>query len=488
MDWLLTWVCQGSALALLVSCVFRVSRTINASTRYLLWWITLAAVLVLPWAGGLGGVEHAVPLGTVASVPMSTLPTPLTLPAPPPWAIAAALVIWLAVSALGLVRVGRALGQLRKLKARCVELPDDVQARLPLWCAVRGRGWRPRVCVSAEVGVASVLGLTRPLIVLPLRHIDTASLSDAQLDQIVMHEHAHVQRRDDWTRLGQVIVEAVFGLHPAVWWIGGQLDLEREIAADDWVVARCRSAHGYASCLTEAAARASWPRTASLTPGAIRSRRELSRRVERLMDWDRNRLPWPSRLVLAAGFVIIAAVAVQLDSLAPLVRMAERNPIVERPAETVDAPAAPGGFPSRFEVRETPIPPSFSQDVLTDDTARIQETRLLVSSPMPMVETAGVRLQPPAMPRGRPDVRQPLHGVTEVSHAALLTSATLPWAARTPGAEQLIDPRPTAAEQRAGWRRLADAGTTLGQGLTHAGRTTAGAFADLGSSVTRAFR
>ena len=55
MDWLLTWVCQGSALALLVTFVFRVSRTINASTRYLLWWVTLAAVLVLPWAGGLGG-------------------------------------------------------------------------------------------------------------------------------------------------------------------------------------------------------------------------------------------------------------------------------------------------------------------------------------------------------------------------------------------------------------------------------------------------
>ena len=497
MDWLLTWVCQGSALALLVTFVFRVSHTINASTRYLLWWITLVAVLALPWAGGLGGVEHALPLGIVASVPTST---PLTLPAAPAWAIVGAVAVWVAVTMLRLVRVAGAVRQLQQLKDRCVELPAGRQAHLPLWRSVSGRGRRVRLCVSTEVGVASVLGLTRPLIVLPLTHIDTARLSDEQLDQIVMHEYAHVRRRDDWARLGQVIIEAVFGLHPAVWWIGRTLDLEREIAADDWVVACCRSARGYARCLTEAAALARWPRAASLTPGATRSRRELSRRVERLLDRGRNALPWPSPPVLAAGFVIITAVAVQLGSLAPLLRMAERDPIVERRAVTVDAPAAPGGSPSRFEARETPMPPWLSHNVLTDDTAPFQETRLLESSPMPMVQTAGVRLPPPTMPRERPDERQPLPRVTEVSHAALLTSTTLPlpstafaqlprsWAARTPAPEQLIDRRPAADEERAGWRRLADAGTALGQGLTNAGRATAGAFTDLGSSFARVFR
>jgi hypothetical protein len=64
-----------------------------------------------------------------------------------------------------------------------------------------------------------------------------AALSNADLDRVVTHEHAHVQRHDDVGRVLLVAIQAVFGLHPAVWWIGRAIDLEREIACDDWVLA-----------------------------------------------------------------------------------------------------------------------------------------------------------------------------------------------------------------------------------------------------------
>ena len=64
------------------------------------------------------------------------------------------------------------------------------------------------------MGVACVLGLGRPVIVLP--SILVEGLTDVELNQIVVHEYAHVQRWDDWSNLTYVAIAAVCGWHPAV--------------------------------------------------------------------------------------------------------------------------------------------------------------------------------------------------------------------------------------------------------------------------------
>ena len=76
--------------------------------------------------------------------------------------------------------------------------------------------------VSEAASVASVLGFARPVIVLPRRLL--TRVTDHELDQIVLHEYAHVQRWDDWARLVQAIVEAVCPFHPAVRWVGRSID------------------------------------------------------------------------------------------------------------------------------------------------------------------------------------------------------------------------------------------------------------------------
>ena len=78
-------------------------------------------------------------------------------------------------------------------------------------------------------------------------------LTDDELDQVVLHEWAHVQRRDDYARLIQLAIRSVAGLHPAVWWIGRRLEIEREIACDDYAVNVTGGARRLAVSLTKLA-------------------------------------------------------------------------------------------------------------------------------------------------------------------------------------------------------------------------------------------
>jgi hypothetical protein len=130
-----------------------------------------------------------------------------------------------------------------------------------------------------------VLGLTSPSIAVAPPTLE--ALDDLELDQIVVHEWAHVQRRDDLARLAQRIIVAFAGLHPAVWWIDRQLHLERETACDDWAVQATGSARSLAVCLTKLAALPGRPAHSVLVPAALVSS-ELTARVVRLLDRHRN--------------------------------------------------------------------------------------------------------------------------------------------------------------------------------------------------------
>ena len=79
-----------------------------------------------------------------------------------------------------------------------------------------------------------MLGFGSPIIALAPRLLTELSAPD--LDRVLVHEWAHVQRRDDLAQLVQHIVRAIAGWHPAVWWLERRLDFEREAACDEVAV------------------------------------------------------------------------------------------------------------------------------------------------------------------------------------------------------------------------------------------------------------
>ena len=288
MDALAAWLWQGSVVTLAVAAGLRLLPRVSAATRHLAWWLTLCSVVALPVAyaartsppaapkltgltswnsasalfarrarpgdarvagpgtdtpGGpsCAGVESVASRSDADTAPGEsgsgapvTTAAAWTLPAPPDWAVAVALGAWLGFVALSLVRVARGVSHVRRLARRAVPMPQSREARLRLWTSHRLAGRPVTLRVSRDVRVPCALGLGPATILVPRGLF--ARIEDGALDQLVMHERAHLQRYDDWTRLAEALVSSVAGIHPAVGWIARQIDLERETACDDLVV------------------------------------------------------------------------------------------------------------------------------------------------------------------------------------------------------------------------------------------------------------
>jgi hypothetical protein len=178
-------------------------------------------------------------------------------------------------------------------------------------------GGRVQICSSHDIDRPSVIGFFSPRILIPT-HL-AATLSAAQLEQIVLHEIGHLRRRDDWMNLLQKLVLAVMPLNPALAWVERRMCLERELACDDSVLARTRAPRAYAYCLTSLAESRLAHRATSLSLDAWGHRSELSRRVESILagSWRTN----PRRVYTAAGvaFVVICGGAAGLSRCPQLV-------------------------------------------------------------------------------------------------------------------------------------------------------------------------
>src|SRR5260370_34684572 len=102
-----------------------------------------------------------------------------------------------------------------------------------------------------------------------------------------LHEAAHLARGDDVALVLQRLLQAVFALHPVVHWIARRIDLEREIACDDFVVEATGQPRPYAACLTRVVELTGGVRPPLVAPPAEK-RSPLATRAEMLLDKNRH--------------------------------------------------------------------------------------------------------------------------------------------------------------------------------------------------------
>lgn len=90
------------------------------------------------------------------------------------------------------------------------------------------------VRVTSRDLAPGVFGVFRPVVILPRAVM--RELPEEQMQTVLAHELCHVRRHDNLTAAIHKCVEAIFWFHPLVWWIGGQLLREREVACDESVI------------------------------------------------------------------------------------------------------------------------------------------------------------------------------------------------------------------------------------------------------------
>lgn len=485
MDVLISWLWQGLLVAGGIDLALRVAPRMSASTRYAVWWVALAVVLGMPWMSLSGSVAPKVAMVEVAMSGVaagSSGGAPIQLPAPPDELTAVAIGLWLIVVACRLTGLGWGVSRLQAIKRTSVALPDDREARLAGWCAVRSTGRSVQVRLASDVRTASLLGLTAPVIAIPPAL--AGALDDGDLDRVVLHEYAHVRRWDDWARLIQMIVEVVVAFHPAVWLIGRRLDLEREVACDDWVLGVGTASRDYATCLTKVADVMRAGRV-GLAPGITHSRRSLVARVDRLLDRRRSLSVRVSGGAVLACFGGLGVAVFAFGQLSPVVAF-ERAVIMAR-VDRVELGPVPGGPWGRPVVDAVAKPASAVEPVVLVPAATERER----VAPRVEVVASSSASSTPTADSGSNDVgrsvgaRRPLVQPASWERPMPAPLDTPTWRAGVM-AETLQLPDPSRPS-RGPWAWTAVVAASVGGGTKRASVATAGYFTRVGKSIARAF-
>jgi beta-lactamase regulating signal transducer with metallopeptidase domain len=263
---LLHFLWQGTALAALAAAAMALCR--RASARYLLAVGALVLMLLAPLAtffysqqrSSVADTARSSPLaaaaargrtaasGSVQSSYQSSYLGRLSI-APSldalPWLVEA----WLLGVAFFSLRSAGGFFLLERerrrqsaiVSPRVLEICYTLQDHLGLNCAIE-------FCECKWLQAPAVVGWFRPVVFLPITAL--TGLSEEQLEVVIAHELAHIQRLDPFVNVFQVCVETLLFYHPAVWWLNKRIRAEREHCCDDIAVSLCGNAVEYARALT----------------------------------------------------------------------------------------------------------------------------------------------------------------------------------------------------------------------------------------------
>ena len=487
MDLILNWLWQGGLVAAAAALVLRVNPRWRAPIRYRFLWAACVVVLALPAMPSI--------LATVAPMPSlaEADATPAAGPAialPIAWWTSLELVIafWIVWATVYAARLAAAATAIRRARRQCRECPAEVEERLPHWIGVRASGRRTRLVLSTDIRTAAVLGCGSPVIA--IAPVLLTNLSDADLDRVVIHEWAHVQRRDDVTQLVQRLVRVVAGWHPAVWWLGRQLDLEREVACDEMAVAATGSARAYAACLTTLAA-LRLPPLRSLPAPAVVSSRGLRQRIVRILAAHPVATTSTGCVLGVAAGVALSALALVVGNVR-VVQPATRSIVVADTGEAAAAPTLATTPPttvsrmvqssgSSSEARRRGRPAGATMRIANRGNDSQQAEYLAASMVSPAASADGASPLP---------VVAPPVGTPTSSVIGTLMPVQIPF---TPvdhdRSSSAADETPGAAEvtARTPWSAAADAGVAIGRGSQSAGVATAGFFSRVGKKIAGSF-
>jgi D-alanyl-D-alanine endopeptidase (penicillin-binding protein 7) len=457
------WLWQGCAIAIVTTVALRFLDRATSQLRYRVCWAAVAVVFVPLLASLMPAPLTLLPALTVTS----PLGMPIESASESLPAIDFFLALWGLWFLVHVRHLAVAMLTNRHRRTRYSTFPRSVEDRLFHWNQVREHGRRSSLVVSDDVRAAAVVGCGSPVIAIAPTLIQR--LTADELDRVVIHEWAHVQRRDDLANLLQLVLRAFAGWHPAIWWLDRRLQAERENACDEMTVSLTGSAKAYAACLVKLADVTVARRELVPSLGALSSA-SVVHRVRRIVSNRCYLSPMLSRNAAAVAVLLLVGMSLAMSSL----RFVEA--VVA--SSKVDAPTAVA----------TPTPPQMltgpSAPVVRGPISRARSripTRVS-TAPQAPTETA------PQHPTPTPHSETPAQTAPDIEPArnapepALAEQATIPDSPLPSRSIQMPPPQRVTP-----WGAAADAGIAIGQGSKKGGQATAAFFTRLGKRVADSF-
>lgn len=183
-------------------------------------------------------------------------------------------------------------------------------------CRAAGLAHLPPLFASRSIPVPVVVGHVRPVVALPVpltRSGDREAIRD-----VLIHECAHVARRDPWVHLAQRVAAIVYWPHPGVMLVNAILTRAREEICDNHVLLASPPT-GFARTLLEMSERLVGVPPLAAQMGLMGTRWSLESRVRGLLDPRRRLMTRTPR----AGFATAVLMFVMLGMLLGGVRRSD---------------------------------------------------------------------------------------------------------------------------------------------------------------------
>jgi beta-lactamase regulating signal transducer with metallopeptidase domain len=345
---------KGAAILSLAGLVNALWRRSSASSRHLVWTIGVSAALAVPAVGAVltrlnapaihvavwtpqaepvtpsrlttsnltvvaGEAKKVESRDDVEPTIVSSAPEEIIIPPSRPVSPHASIIdriltlvegnlifLWMIGALAALVPLLAGVVRIRVL-ARCASCVTDSRWRdiLEKTPEIAHLANRIRIIESNASSMPMTWGILDPTLLVPANRADWP---DWKCRNILLHELAHVERRDCLTQLLAQVACAVYWFNPLVWIAAHRMRVERELACDDRVISAGSAASEYAANLLDVARSLRAPSYTSSTAIAMARPSQLSGRLLAVLDATRNRSGVTRRL--RAGISCSAAAIV----------------------------------------------------------------------------------------------------------------------------------------------------------------------------------
>ncbi len=372
---------------------------LEPAERCWLWVASLAIAVVTP------ALRLAAPAPAVAAIlPPAPAPAALLVPTAPAAVHASAwtihfgrseveilLVLLGLASALAVVRLGLGLLAARRILrgSSPAQLSAPLIAQLARFAAARGMK-PPSVRTSPRISVPIAIGIRSPAIILPA---DFERHGAEAIGAALLHECAHLARRDFAINLACESLALPLAWHPATHALKAGLRSSREIACDRLAASHMASPSQYARCLVALArSMAEGPSTdPALAAPALLRPGELERRIRDLARWRGvERSPSARRPAAAVSAVLVLALTAAIGlRIEPAFAQPVTNPPAPSPMPSPTPPVSPVAEASP-PATETP-PPAHEAGLARGETRTV--TLRKISEDPPLSDAARRRLE-----------------------------------------------------------------------------------------------
>jgi hypothetical protein len=207
---------------------------------------------------------------------------------------------------------------------------------------------RVPVFASPDLGMPLAFGLIAPSVIVPA---ELAAVGGDDFECVMLHELAHVRRRDTWGNAFERLVQAVLYSSPAVVLVLRAIAFEREAACDDCAVVESRDVDAYARSLASFALHRADHRTL-VACGVTGFGRATVARLRRLEDDHRNGAVTYAHSVLGGFAIVILALALTIQMFAPSIAFATETPVLAVVPSNPCPKIVPGSAPLPRSVPE----------------------------------------------------------------------------------------------------------------------------------------